>query len=193
MRWLIAHSPAYEGVIISDENLDAIVDGPLDIPSYAIDSVETLLGSDAGPAPAQTSSGSGVEWTESACVSGADAPTDGLANIQKALNAMVEGLPANVAVPRFRQNHCNKLVNWREEPYFFAKAWPTLFMPSTETEEDGTHYLDIPAEFNQRRSRDVEISVTEWIKHMMTAVCHIVQLRLFCSNVLLSVCSLTTG
>ena len=173
MRWLIAHSPAYEGVTISQENLDAIVDGQLDIPTMTVGDLESVLGSDVGPAPAQTSSGSDVEWTESACVSGADAPTDGLANIQRSLSAMVEGPLANAALPRFRQNHSNKLVNWREERYFFAKAWPTLFMPCTETEEDGSIYQDIPAELNRRRTRDCDIGVVEWIKYLMTAVCHL--------------------
>jgi hypothetical protein len=62
---------------------------------------------------------------------------------------------------RFQQRFSTSApLSWRDVSFFFAKAWPTVFMPTT----DGT---DVPAEFSRAAPRHHSLRLFEYARYLM--------------------------
>ena len=181
LRWLVAHSPAYDGVVISQANLDRIRDGQQAFRTFSLEELDSEEhGGDQGPAPGQCKSSAGLNeehlWEESACI-GVTGSAGALLAYEEGLHKIsgggngVEGRgDERDAVPHsdFHQMFAPPL-RWEQTKFFFAKAWPTLFMPLTYTEADGTIVSDVPADFNRVKPRVENPKLPEYIKWLITA------------------------
>jgi hypothetical protein len=72
--------------------------------------------------------------------------------------------------PEFRHpiGRAGDFVKWKDIPFFFSMAFPTLFMPSTVM-VDGLLQKDSPADFSRKKARHHPIPFFEWATHLMTA------------------------
>ena len=55
-------------------------------------------------------------------------------------------------------------VRWDTTAFFFASAWPTLFLPTHVTAEDGTVYNDIGMDWQRIQKRDQQPSLPECVE-----------------------------
>jgi hypothetical protein len=80
------------------------------------------------------------------------------------------GVPAAHAPPQPRivQHHVPDFLDWSTTPYFFAKAFPTCFMPDRLGDPANA---TVPAEFNPVTtggfSRQSHISFSDWVQQLM--------------------------
>jgi hypothetical protein len=203
LRWLCHHSPAYSEVVISEANLSTLpADGQIQAMIVPVDDDPEDV--DAGPADQRGPAGvaaaapnSEIEATHSGTVVGGqvrahdvgaaasdahDALRERVRPAAHATAPVVPTAPVDHPAPTFRQPHA-RFVSYKECPNFFAKAWPTLFMPghlhaapepATAAEFALPNRVrttaDIPAEFSrQGRSRHHTIDFFQWARHLMHA------------------------
>ena len=108
LEYLIAESPAYADVTISDAHLNMIpetLDEPLPVRMVTLDELdsdEQTRGDDAGPAPNQTSAGVAdgeVAWEQSGVISGVNGAEGCLHEMQDALQTMRAAADPDDAAP----------------------------------------------------------------------------------------------
>ena len=59
----------------------------------------------------------------------------------------------------------NTYISWRHCPFFFSKAFPTVFMPC-KVLVDGVEVKDSPSDFTRRLTREKSIKYFEWAQHL---------------------------
>ena len=173
LRWLIEHSPAYEGVVFSQTRLEALpLDGTMPLPVHVskveVAEAESVHGSYSHMQTALPGDVS-EDVTVSGVVTGGASIGDCGEEILSEATRLAQGCtndPPPTATngppvpPRFRQQH-REFVRWRDVPFFFASAWPTLFVPA---DDDAT---DIPSEFCRRSARANDASFVAYAKHLL--------------------------
>jgi hypothetical protein len=173
LRWLIEHSPAYEGVVFSQTRLEALpLDGTMPLPVHVskveVAEAESVHGSYSHMQTALPGDVS-EDVTVSGVVTGGASIGDCGEGILSEATRLAQGCtndPPPTATngppvpPRFRQQH-REFVRWRDVPFFFASAWPTLFVPA---DDDAT---DIPSEFCRRSARANDASFVAYAKHLL--------------------------
>ena len=153
LRWLILNSPAYADVKIDAAALEALGRSAyLDVPTIegGDDDAVHSAASVVGVAPAQSRPPpEAADSDEAPCLESSGVTTTGgaagLAASAAAKAAELAGAGAAGAagaapppLPRAVRQEYGAYVAWNRVPFFFAAAWPTLFIP------DGG---DVPAEF----------------------------------------------
>ena len=83
-------------------------------------------------------------------------------------NASIANNYENINAPsppvlEIRQPHGSEFINPETEIYFWAKAFPTLFMP-TQVNYQGQIYYDYPSDFHRRLPRADDATFAEWSK-----------------------------
>jgi len=193
LRWLMHHSPAYSDVALSLHNLRELpVDGQVTANVVQLDEEDKADDDDCGPAPGQfpdaVEQQDEIEATHSGTVVGgqvrataaAEMTATGLTDLLQRAGGNPAAATAETA-PTFAQPRATSFIDWKETPYFFAKSFPTLFMPdklntAPMPPPDAVHRTrapptsDIPAEFKRRtvpRHRSLEFIA--WTRHLMHA------------------------
>jgi hypothetical protein len=203
LTWLIHNSPAYADVSISMANLAALpIGGQIEVRVVEVDEEDeedartgqNVDDEDLGPAPAQQApvgDDGQFEATHSGTVVGgnvraAEDAQRAAADLQQ-VHQRTGPRAARVAAPEpnsvFLQPRAS-FVDWKAEKYFFAKAFPTLFMPGSLNPAPLPASLaalaaaaaarspvtsDIPAEFKCVGIRDRPLDFVLWGRHLMHA------------------------
>jgi hypothetical protein len=113
-----------------------------------------------------------VEADQAGMVSGSEVRAEGLARrVSDQLAALQAQLHGDPAPARVEQRHNSNFVDWKSFPYFFASAWPTLFMPDAlNTSPTQPTQADIPAEFHRvKLPRHKKIDFFQYCRHLMRA------------------------
>ena len=101
----------------------------------------------------------------------ATASLAGLAAAAQAPNAAAAAAAAATAAataqstPHIVHRHVSEFLRWEDTPFFFSKAFPTLFMP--DRLNDPAH-AQVPAEFKPVNwTREANFTFSEWSKYLI--------------------------
>ena len=113
-----------------------------------------------------------VEADQAGMVSGSEVRAHGLARrVSDQLAALQAQLHGDPTPARIEQRHNSNFVDWKSFPYFFASAWPTLFMPDAlNPSQTQATSADIPAEYHRvKQPRHKKIEFFQYCRHLMCA------------------------
>ena len=176
LDWLCKHSDAYACVTISTANMEALPDdGPIETQVRELDDDEEEdRHADEGPAAAQQTGPEPAEddvaWTESGAAADAQFVGGAAAQLRADLGKMAGIVPDDTPPdePVFRQEYA-EYVRWDETPYFFASAWPTLFLPTYRAADGEVARYHMDCDLMGAELVASTVTIAEYVKHLMTA------------------------
>ena len=184
LEFLIRYSPAYSNIRYCPIRLSQIPDDDyLDMTgnTIVIEDESPHIGEDTGPALQQfhefdEPTSEILQTTEllTEFEGNIEPNMSNRSNLSTRIISTLDRIKVNLGVIREDQaqtivQEYGQMVNWRDIPFFFAKAFPHLFMPEV-TIINGVEIKDIPADYERNLPRTNSFSFYEYSHYLTNAL-----------------------